>query len=50
MSECDVFDVFGTSTQPANDAGKSIGRFSNAELLEEVPPHGSRLLILSGCR
>ena len=50
VGECDVFDVFGTSTQPAKDVGKSLGRFTSAELVQEVPPHGSRLFVLSGCK
>ena len=48
-SECDVFDVFSASTQPAANAGRSIGRLKSRELRQEVPPHGSRLFILSDC-
>ncbi len=47
---CLVFDVFSNSTQPAADAGHSLGRFHSAELELVVPPHGSRLFILSDCK
>eukprot|EP01043_Picozoa_sp_COSAG02_P055582 COSAG02_NODE_6467_length_3554_cov_1.593343_1_plen_145_part_00 len=41
-----VFDVFSTSTQPAADAEQGLGRFQSAV----VPPHVSRLFILSDCK
>ena len=47
---CLVFDVFSESTQPAADVGRSLGRFQSGELELEVPPHGSRLFILSECK
>lgn len=47
---CLVFDVFSNSTQPTADAGQSLGRFQSAELVFKVPPHGSRLFVLSDCK
>ena len=47
---CLVFDVFSNSTQPAADVGQSLGRFQSAELEMWIPPHGSRLFILSDCK
>jgi hypothetical protein len=47
-TECDVFGVFTTPTQPAAK-GVALGRFKSAAFTALVPPHGSRFLILSNC-
>jgi hypothetical protein len=44
---CDVRDIFGG---PNGGSGQDLGRFTGGFEAVDVPPHGSRFLLLSNCK
>lgn len=43
--ECEVFDIFATAKH-----GQTLGRMKGSFVAEELPPHGSKFLLLRKCR